>query len=811
MKAELVSQFRIAGLVRSPDREGALAHFDPDRGFALAARSTMGPADVIDPAIWVKEKISLALSAPGETSDAPLRRVIGALRALHGELMARPERERPWVSVLVLLLLGEDAVAVSAGDCPCFRFRSGLLSRLGRGEGTFGTGAPRGALGSEPQVRIEIVPLRPPPGDLYVLSTRQLREGELTVLARDLAMARDGAQLLRAGVEGASDRGRIAIRILEPSESESIVEAAESLESIVEAFTAETAEEPLTEEPLTEVELVGGAADWGGGIRIEPHRAEPPRVEPHRAEPPRVEPPRLDMIPPSREDDWRDGELIRGGHRKFEREELEPEEIEPEEIEPEEIEPEEIEPEVINFDEIGAREVEPAYGGEAAAESPGFPESGGFVEAELPATEPEPEPEPEPQPRDFPERPPAIDSWELQDQDTEWPKEPERRAARPTALAPVGEERPWYEPLALSAGGALAIVALALLVRSLVPGILGSNKSRGPEPGVVASATGLADIFSDPPGATIRVDGVTLDGKTPLAGVTLDAGLHRVELDWGPWGAWRDTVEITPGSRLTVHPALFGAAAFRSSEPARVLDVYMDGVYVGTTPLSLPQVVVGRHLVRFGGPGLTTSAQEVEILRDRPVELVGNPGPVPENGKVTIRTAILGDSGFESGKGDPYWVDGLARGVTPATVDLKPGTHSVRVARRGFPPQVTILDVKAGGEHFVTAEFGARSEEPLRYDPPEAIFISNPMPLTLALPTSEWDPSMALWLYAAAPGGSFQAKRMTRLEEGTRTFAALLPPEVLRSNAHQVRFYFKATGTAGRETYSEIYTVPVRN
>jgi hypothetical protein len=296
----------------------------------------MGPADVIDPAIWVKEKISLALSAPGDSSDAPLRRVIGALRALHGELMARPEKERPWVAVLVLLLLGEDAVAVSAGDCPCFRFRSGLLSRLGRSEGSIGTEAPRGALGSEPQVRIEIVPLRPPPGDLYVLSTRQLREGEMAVLARDLAIARDGAQLLRAGVEGASDRGRIAIRILEPAESESIVEAAESLDPIVEEFAPESAEEPLTE-----VELVGGmAADWGGALRIEPLRAEParsepprpepsrmepprvepsrmepPRVEPSRMEPPRPEPPRIDTILPPDSSDWRDRELVRGEYR----------------------------------------------------------------------------------------------------------------------------------------------------------------------------------------------------------------------------------------------------------------------------------------------------------------------------------------------------------------------------------------------------------------------------------------------------------------------------------------------------------------
>ena len=787
MKAELISQFRIAGLVRSPDRDGALAHFDPERGFALTARGSMGPADVIDPTIWVREKISLALSAPGDTADAPLRRVIGALRALHAELMARPESERPWVSVLVLLLLGEDAVAVSAGDCPCLRFRSGLLSRLGRGEGTFGAEAPRGALGSEPQVRIEIVPLRPPPGDLYVLSTRQLREGELAVLARDLAMARDAAQLLRAGVEGASDRGRIAIRILEPSESESIVETAESLESIVDAFAPS-----ILEEPLNEVELVGGAADWGGS-----HRMEPPRPEPPYREPPQID-------PPPRDSGWGKGELIRGGLLDFDAEEIEPADM--------------------DLDAIEVRDDDAAYQSSVAAE---FPESGGFVEAELPATEAElPAIEAEPPeieaeqaradmgppeaPRELPERPAALDSWQVPADDTEWRKERSPRPSRPAALAPVGEERPWYEPLALSAGGALAIVALALLVRSLVPGILGTNRGHAPAPGVVTAATGLADIFSDPPGATVRVDGVTLDGKTPLAGVTMDAGLHRVELDWGPWGAWRDTVEITPGSRLTVHPALFGVASFRSSEPSRVLDVYMDGVYAGTTPLSLPQVVVGRHLVRFGGPGLTTSAQEVEVLRDRPVELVGNPGPVPENGKITIRTAILGDSGFESGRGDPYWVDGVARGVTPATVDLKPGTHSVRVARRGFPPQVTVLEVKAGGEHFVTAEFGARSEEPLHFDPPDAIDVTNPMPLTIALPTSEWDPSMALWLYAAAPGGSFQAKRMTRLEEGTRTFAALLPPEVLRSNARQVRFFFKATGTAGRETFSEIYTVRVK-
>jgi hypothetical protein len=149
--------------------------------------------------------------------------------------------------------------------------------------------------------------------------------------------------------------------------------------------------------------------------------------------------------------------------------------------------------------------------------------------------------------------------------------------------------------------------------------------------------------------------------------------------------------------------------------------------------------------------------------------------------------------------------------VTPGKITLGPGTHSVRVARRGFPPQVTILDVKSEGQAFVTAEFGAHSEEPLRFDPPEAIDRSNPLPLTITLPESEWDPSLALWIYAAPPGGTFQPKRMTRLEEGSRSYAALVPPEVLRSRVGQVRIYFMASGTSGHEIYSEIYTLPVRN
>ena len=759
MKAEIGGQFRIAGLARSPDREGALAHLDTERGFAVVCRGAMGRADVIDPTIWVREKLSLALST-ADPEEPPLRKLLATLRALHAELVSRAEGERAWVSVLVLLCRGDDAVAVSAGDCPCFRFRSGLLSRLGRAEAHLASHAPRGALGSEPQVRIDVVPLRPQPGDLYLLSTRPLREGELAVLARDLTLAGDPARLLRAGVEGATDRGRLAIRILEARESDDL------------ALLAEQAPPPEGTAESWGANEAGAVEDWSDPLAIESTASL-------EQEPAAFDAPAETAPPPPREESF-EATLAAA----MAEEGLDPtgnltadDVVDPEYTTPE---AEVIGPEGVPFavDSISA-----------------MAERASRAEDREPGNRDEPREE---EPREA-ERPYAAG-------------ESAEEAPKRGALSPIHEDRPWYEPVAIWGAGALAIVALAFLVRALLPGVLGTERGEAPSPAPIAAPAGLADIFSDPPGAIVRVDGVALEGRTPLNGVALDAGIHRVELDWGVYGVWRDTLEIASGSRITVHPALFGVASFQSSDPARVLDVYLDGVYAGATPLHLDRVVVGRHLVRFGGPGIATSAQEIEVIPGAPVQLTGQVGPAPQNGTLTVRTAILGDAGFESGKGDPFWIDGTARGVTPGTVSLAPGTHSVRVARRGFPPQITVLDVKGGGEHFVTAEFGARSEEPLRYSPPDFFSIGSPEPLTLALSTSsEWDPSVALWLYAAPPGGSFQAKRMTRLEEGSRTFAALLPPEVLRNSARRVLVYFKATGTGGHETYSEIYTVPVHD
>jgi hypothetical protein len=731
---------RLDGAVRNSEREGAVAHLDLDRGFALVARASLSGIDVVDPTIWVREKLSLALA--GAVDEPPLRALLGALRSLHGEIMKRPERDRTWISVGALLFHDDDGVAIAAGDAPCLRYRDGVLASLGRATEELPAGAPRGSLGSETQVRIEVVPLRPVPGDVYVLTTRPLREGELAAVARALEGARTPGAQLRAAIEGSFDTGRLAVRVLAPGAARTGPDTAPVVVAGEPARTSEATGPPLEIETLVPA------------MPIDAPVAFPPGLEPP-----------LDRMERDRGDEPLAGASAEAPERA----------------------PVDAAPESIRATPGGGEGTTLA-----APDVDVEPESAPPQEATANA---------------------VANERERADAD----EAPRRPAATPRpALATVGEERPWYEPLALWGGGALAIIALALLVKAILPGILGQAPApageRGAAKAPIAAVSGTTlDIVSEPPGAAVRLNGEPLPGRTPMSAIAVDPGIHRVELDWGPGGSWSDTVEVAAGGHLTLHPAIYGSIAFRSSAPDRVLDVYVDGAYAGTTPVSLDRVTVGRHLIRFGGPGLTMTAQEVDVLRDVHVELVGNAGPVPAPGKLTVTSAILGDEGFQPGKSDPIWIDGVARGATPFTLSLPPGMHSVRVVRRDFPAQVSVIEVKPGNEHFVTAEFGARSGEPLRFTPPEELSRSQPTPLTISLPGDAADVEYSVWLYAAVPGGSFQARAMTRLAEDARAYAALVPDEVLRSAARQIRVYFKATAPGGHEIYSEIQTVSVRD
>jgi TonB family protein len=94
-----------------------------------------------------------------------------------------------------------------------------------------------------------------------------------------------------------------------------------------------------------------------------------------------------------------------------------------------------------------------------------------------------------------------------------------------------------------------------------------------------APATGVAEISSDPPGATVRIDGAPV-GQTPYVDTRIRTGTHRVEVVKEGFESWSGTVSVQAGKRARVEARLRSAAFAAATPPPNVVDV--NRIYVNS-------------------------------------------------------------------------------------------------------------------------------------------------------------------------------------------------------------------------------------
>jgi TonB family protein len=70
-----------------------------------------------------------------------------------------------------------------------------------------------------------------------------------------------------------------------------------------------------------------------------------------------------------------------------------------------------------------------------------------------------------------------------------------------------------------------------------------------------APPTGMAEITSDPPGATVRIDGTPV-GQTPLSDPKMRTGSRRVEMTRDGFQPWSGTINVQAGKRARVDARL---------------------------------------------------------------------------------------------------------------------------------------------------------------------------------------------------------------------------------------------------------------
>ena len=162
-----------------------------------------------------------------------------------------------------------------------------------------------------------------------------------------------------------------------------------------------------------------------------------------------------------------------------------------------------------------------------------------------------------------------------------------------------------------------------------------------------------------------------------------------------------------------VPAAQLDAGLLVHSVPAGAL-VTIDGTPRGTTPVAIRGLELGSRSVMVSLPGYRSIARQVVLTSDRPsraLEIALT--PMTRTGGVTP-ARYGGEGGLvidSRPAGAAVFVDGRPVGVTPLTLTIAPGPHTVRLEHAGHRPVTTRVEVKEGERARVAARLEGGQDE----------------------------------------------------------------------------------------------------
>jgi hypothetical protein len=173
-----------------------------------------------------------------------------------------------------------------------------------------------------------------------------------------------------------------------------------------------------------------------------------------------------------------------------------------------------------------------------------------------------------------------------------------------------------------------------------------------------SDSTGTASIITEPAGADIYVDSVFI-GKSPITGITLARGTHRIRAFYPSVFAWnaimmRDSLKVSGADQQERRMNIGEVLRIQSDPPGGI--VRYGGAELGPTPLytRLPSIIAGDLIIQKDGyDSLRVPFGEVHrgLLRvqlsprnesgvsSRPSDVLGVNGAIPRDHMMTYASA----------------------------------------------------------------------------------------------------------------------------------------------------------------------------
>ncbi|MDZ7783020.1 MAG: PEGA domain-containing protein [Halioglobus sp.] len=248
---------------------------------------------------------------------------------------------------------------------------------------------------------------------------------------------------------------------------------------------------------------------------------------------------------------------------------------------------------------------------------------------------------------------------------------------------------------------------------------------------VLQPLPGIIEIGTDPPGATVIIDGDPA-GESPLGPVRLAAGAHDLLIRKARYLPHERTLDVTGRNErqewmVQLAPAWADVAV--ASEPAGAA-ILVDGEVVGETPATIEMLRGERQLI-LQLPAYAAWQKNLQIEAGGKRDL-GVIQLQPAAGELVLSSEPSGAN---------VTLDGKFQGRTPVTLALGPGReHRLAVFRPGYRRHTETVSLPAGASDSKTVQLRARlGEVQLHLEPEDALVTIDGRPAgrgsrTLTLP-----------------------------------------------------------------------------
>lgn len=214
---------------------------------------------------------------------------------------------------------------------------------------------------------------------------------------------------------------------------------------------------------------------------------------------------------------------------------------------------------------------------------------------------------------------------------------------------------------------------------------------------------GAIQVSTSPSGATVTLDH-TVSLTAPATFTNVAPGTHTVDATLDGYSEVSVAIQVGPGQTaqasltLAPIPASVGSIRLESTPPAA--NVYLDGVYRGSTPMTVGNLAAGDHTVILRRSGYREYSAAVTVPAGGTADLRATLSPLSSGtGSVDVVSYPAGAS---------VYLDDVYQGLTSPwdALDLPgltPGEHDLTLTLGGYYDYVTTVTVAPGVATSVVA------------------------------------------------------------------------------------------------------------